>query len=171
VSASLLPWGSSSSVECRVANRQASFRHELKSVRKTLARDWAGALRRETGGARPSHESAGGQAADTATLLLVAAMVVFALGQCLHGAVQAPLVVDLAEPRLLGRYMALSALSWQVGFALGPALGGFMLAVSPSGVWVGAAVLCAVAGALALVVEGTLPNRARRTPLPAPASA
>jgi MFS family permease len=98
-------------------------------------------------------------------------MVVFALGQCLHGAVQAPLVVDLAEPRLLGRYMALSALSWQVGFALGPALGGFMLAVSPSGVWVGAAVLCAVAGALALVVEGTLPNRARRTPLPAPASA
>jgi MFS family permease len=98
-------------------------------------------------------------------------MVVFALGQCLHGAVQAPLVVDLSEPRLLGRYMALSALSWQLGFALGPAVGGFMLAVSPSGVWVGAAALCAIAGMLALVVEGTLPDRARRTPAAVAASA
>jgi MFS family permease len=114
---------------------------------------------------------AGSQTAGTAMLLLVAAMVVFALGQCLHGAVQAPLVVDLAEPRLLGRYMALSALSWQVGFALGPAIGGFMLEASPSGVWVGAAALCALAGGLALVVEGALPSRARRTPTPAPASA
>jgi len=103
-----------------------------------------------------------------ATLLLVAAMVVFALGQCLHGAVQAPLVVDLAEPRLLGRYMALSALSWQVGFALGPAVGGYMLAVSPSGVWVAAAGLCALGGLLALLVEGTLPLAARRTPLASP---
>jgi MFS family permease len=114
---------------------------------------------------------AGTYAAGTATLLLVAAMVVFALGQCLHGAVHAPLVVDLSEPRLLGRYMAISALSWQVGFALGPALGGFMLAVSPSGVWIGAAALCALGGALALVVESALPAAARRTPTPVPASA
>jgi MFS family permease len=114
---------------------------------------------------------AGSQASGAATILLIAAMVVFALGQCLHGAVQAPLVVDLSEPRLLGRYMALSALSWQVGFALGPAVGGFMLAVSPSGVWVGAAALCALAGMLALVVEGTLPDRARRTPAAVAASA
>jgi len=111
---------------------------------------------------------AGGQAPKEATLLLVAAMIVFALGQCLHGAVQAPLVVDLAEPRLLGRYMALSALSWQVGFALGPAVGGYMLAVSPSGVWVAAAGLCALGGLLALLVEGTLPLAARRTPLASP---
>lgn len=114
---------------------------------------------------------AGSRTADTATLFLVVAMVVFALGQCLHGAVQAPLVVDLAEPRLLGRYMALSALSWQVGFALGPAVGGYVLAFSPNGVWVGAAAVCALAGCLALVVEGALPDRARRTPTPAAASA
>ena len=62
-------------------------------------------------------------------------MAAFGVGECLHGAVQAPLVADLADPRLLGRYMALSALSWQVGFALGPALGGFALAASPSGTW------------------------------------
>jgi MFS family permease len=109
---------------------------------------------------------AGSETAGTAAAVLTAAMVVFAVGECLHGAVQAPLVVDLAEPRLLGRYMALSALSWQVGFALGPAVGGYVLDVSPSGVWLGAAALCALGGALALVVETTLPVRARRTPLP-----
>ncbi len=103
--------------------------------------------------------------------LLAAAMIVFAVGQCLHGTVQAPLVSDLAEPRLLGRYMALSALSWQVGFALGPAIGGIGLALSPNGVWFGAAALCAIGGGLALVVEGAIPARARRTPTPAPASA
>jgi MFS family permease len=113
----------------------------------------------------------GSASAETAVWLLVAAMTVFAIGQCLHGAVQAPLVADLAEPRLLGRYMALSALSWQAGFALGPALGGFGLALSPNGVWLGAAALCGLGGALALVVEGALPARARRTPVPAPASA
>ncbi len=114
---------------------------------------------------------AGSTAAGTAVWLLTAAMAVFAVGECLHGAVQAPLVADLAEPRLLGRFMALSALSWQVGFALGPAIGGFGLAVSPNGVWLGAAVLCALGGGLALVVEGALPARARRTPVAAPVSA
>jgi MFS family permease len=112
-----------------------------------------------------------GAAATTgaALALLVVAMVVFALGQCLHGAVQAPLVTDLAEPRLLGRYTALSALSWQVGFALGPAIGGWGLYVSPTGVWLGAASLCALGAGAALLVEGTLPIRARRNPVPAPA--
>jgi len=114
---------------------------------------------------------AGTLAAGAATLLLIAAMSVFAFGQCLHGAVNAPLVVDLSEPRLLGRYMAVSALSWQVGFALGPAVGGYMLAVSPGGVWIGAALLCAVGGALALVVEDVLPDGARRTPVAGAASA
>jgi MFS family permease len=114
---------------------------------------------------------AGSETAGTATLLLIGSMTVFAIGQCLHGAVQAPLVTDLAEPRLLGRYMALSALSWQVGFALGPAVGGFVLDYSPNATWLGAAAFCALGGALAFLVETTLPARARRTPEPAPASA
>ena len=107
---------------------------------------------------------AGSETATTATLLLIGAMTIFAIGECLHGAVQAPLVSDLAEPRLLGRYMALSALSWQVGFALGPAVGGFVLDYSPSAVWLGAAAFCALGGALAFLVETTLPARARTTP-------
>jgi len=114
---------------------------------------------------------AGSETAGTATLLFIGAMTIFAVGECLHGTVHAPLVSDLAEPRLLGRYMALSALSWQLGFALGPAVGGFVLDYSPNAVWLGAAAFCAIGGGLAFLVETTLPARARRTPVPAPASA
>ena len=104
-----------------------------------------------------------------ATVLFAVAASVFALGECLHGSVQAPLVVDLAEPALLGRYMALSALSWQLGFTLGPAIGGFVLAATPHGTWLAAAAICVVNGALALAAERRLPARARRTPLAAAA--
>ena len=114
---------------------------------------------------------AGSATTEVAFAILVVVMVVFAVGQCLHGAVAGPLAADLAEPRLMGRYMALNALSWNVGFALGPALGGAGLAISPTGVWIAASALCAIGAACTLVVEGTLPSRARRTPVPAAASA
>jgi MFS family permease len=114
----------------------------------------------------PLAGAAGGQ---TAFLLLVVVMSVFAVGMCLHGAVAAPLVADLAQPHVLGRYMALNALSWQVGFALGPALGGAGLALSPNGVWLAASALCAAGSILALVVEGHLPLATRRTPAAATA--
>jgi predicted MFS family arabinose efflux permease len=104
-----------------------------------------------------------------ATALFAVAASVFALGECLHGSVQAPLVVDLAEPALLGRYMALSALSWQLGFTLGPAIGGFVLAATPNGTWLAAGAICMVNGALAVAAERRLPARARRTPLAAAA--
>jgi MFS family permease len=105
-----------------------------------------------------------------AAVLLAVAMAVFAVGECLHGAVQGPLVADLADVRLVGRYMALSALSWQVGFALGPAIGGFVLGVSPVAVWFGAAALCLAAGAAALALERALPAAVRRTPISEPPS-
>ena len=64
---------------------------------------------------------------------------VFALAECLHGAIYAPLVVDLAEPQLLGRYMAFSSSSWQIGFFVGPAIGGFVLQHQPLALWPAAA--------------------------------
>jgi predicted MFS family arabinose efflux permease len=106
----------------------------------------------------------GGLGATAAAAVLAGSMAVFAIGECLHGAVQAPLVADLADPLLLGRYMALSALSWQVGFALGPAAGGFGLELSPTGVWVAAAGVCLANGLVALALEPRLPLGARRTP-------
>jgi MFS family permease len=108
-------------------------------------------------------------AGTSATVLLAVAVSVFGIGECLHGAVQAPLVVDLAEPELLGRYMALSALSWQLGFTLGPAAGGFALEGAPYGTWFAAAAICVLAGAAALALERRLPARARRTPVAAAA--
>ena len=53
--------------------------------------------------------------------VLAGAMLVFALGECLHGAIHVPLGADLAPPQLVGRYLALSSLSWQVGWIVGPA--------------------------------------------------
>lgn len=101
----------------------------------------------------------------TAAVLLAAVMVAFGIGECIHGAVQAPLVSDLAEPRLLGRYMALSALSWQLGFAAGPAAGGFLLSVSPRGTWLVWAALCVLGAVLSVALEGMIPKAIRRTPV------
>ncbi len=96
--------------------------------------------------------------------ILAAAMLVFAVGECLHGAIQAPLSVDLAPPHLVGRYLAASSISWQIGWILGPAVGGLFLQHRPLLLWpVAAAVNLACAGA-ALALERRLPEPVRRTP-------
>jgi MFS family permease len=119
----------------------------------------------------------------SAYLLLAVAVSVFAVGECLHGASQPALVVDLADPRLLGRYMAISALSWQVGFTIGPAVGGALLAASPTGLWLVMAGGLVAMGVATLGLERQVPEGLRRTPrsaepeppivtpAPAPASA
>ncbi len=99
-----------------------------------------------------------------AFVLLAVAVSVFALGECLHGAVQPALVVDLADPRLLGRYMAISALSWQVGFTIGPATGGALLASSPTGLWLVMASVCLLSTIATLALERGLPEALRRAP-------
>ena len=63
--------------------------------------------------------------------------------------------------------MALNALSWQVGFALGPGARRLRArALADRRLARGAAALCALGGVLALAIEGALPTRARRTPVP-----
>jgi MFS family permease len=99
-----------------------------------------------------------------AAIVFGIAVAVFALGQCLHGAIYAPLVVDLAEPRLLGRYMAFSSSSWQIGWLIGPAAGGFVLQHKPLALWPGVAVICLLASAYALALERQIPERLRLTP-------
>jgi MFS family permease len=99
-----------------------------------------------------------------AAILFGAAVAVFALGQCLHGAIYAPLVVDLAQPRLLGRYMAFSSASWQIGWLIGPAAGGFVLQHEPLALWPGVGAICLVASGYALVLERWIPEPLRLTP-------
>ena len=96
--------------------------------------------------------------------LLALAVIIFALAECLHGAVQPTLVVDLADHSLLGRYMAISALSWQVGFMIGPAVGGALLAISPTGLWIVMASVLFVGGLSTLALERGLPEGLRRVP-------
>ncbi|MDP9491729.1 MAG: MFS transporter, partial [Actinomycetota bacterium] len=100
----------------------------------------------------------------TALFLLAVTFAVIAVGECLHGTVQAPLVTDLADHSLIGRYMAASAFSWGVGFALGPAVGGVVLNHWPHLLWPAAAAVCLAAGAAALALERSLPQGARTTP-------
>jgi MFS family permease len=70
-----------------------------------------------------------------ATALLCGVATVFAIGECVHTVVLGPLVADLAPPHLLGRYMSLYSLMLTGGLALGPAIGGVLLATSPDAVW------------------------------------
>jgi MFS family permease len=102
--------------------------------------------------------------ATAAALVLAGGMLVFALGECLHGAIHAPLGVDLAPPRLLGRYVALSSLSWQVGWIVGPAAGGFMLQHAPLLLWPIAAAVNVACAVYALALERRLPAEVRLSP-------
>ncbi len=92
------------------------------------------------------------------------AVLLFGLGECFQGPVQGALVADLAPPLLRGRYMAISTNSWDVGFLLGPAIGGFVLAAEPLALWPLAAAGCLAAGAGALALERRLPVELRLTP-------
>ena len=99
-----------------------------------------------------------------AAVVFCMAVAVFALGQCLHGAIYAPLVVDLARPQMLGRYMAVSSASWQIGWLIGPAAGGFALQHAPISLWLAVAAICGLASAYALALEKSIPRELRRTP-------
>jgi MFS family permease len=102
--------------------------------------------------------------ATAAALLFGVAFVVFGLGECFHGPTQGALVADLAPERLRGRYMALSTLSWEIGFVIGPAAAGFILQSAPNALWAVAAVTCLAAGGCALLLERRIPRELRLTP-------
>ena len=57
--------------------------------------------------------------------------------------------------------MAFGSQSWQVGWIIGPAVGGFMLQHAPNALWPVAAALNLVAALAALALERHLP-RSRR---------
>jgi MFS family permease len=102
--------------------------------------------------------------ATTAFGILAAAMLVFAVGECLHGAIHAPLSVDLAPPNLTGRYLAAASISWQIGWIVGPAAGGFLLQHRPLLLWPLAAGVNLACAAGALALEPQLPEGVRCTP-------
>jgi len=100
-----------------------------------------------------------------ATGLLIAVGVVFAVGECLIGVVQGPLVADLAPERLRGRYTALWLTTSQLGFTLGPAIGGLLLAHSAKLLWLISAGVCVACSAAAVFLGRALPTAARLAPI------
>ncbi|MBV9369957.1 MAG: hypothetical protein JO074_09020, partial [Frankiales bacterium] len=75
-----------------------------------------------------------------------------------HSVVHGPAIVDLAPPHLLGRYVSVLALTVTGGFAIGPAIGGAVLAYSPDAVWWGGALVAGAIGAGFLLVGDRIPN-------------
>jgi predicted MFS family arabinose efflux permease len=102
--------------------------------------------------------------AEAAAAVFAFAVLVFGLGECFQGPTQGALVADLAPPRLRGRYMALSTISWEIGFIIGPAIGGFVLDRHPLALWPLAAAVCLMAGVGALALERGIPPQLRLTP-------
>lgn len=90
--------------------------------------------------------------------------VVFALGERFQGPVQGALVADLAPASLRGRYMAVSTTSWQLGFVIGPAVGGVLLDAEPLALWPLAALACVGAAGGSLALERRIPRDFRLTP-------
>jgi MFS family permease len=102
--------------------------------------------------------------ATSAFALMAVAVVAFAIGECLHGIVHGPLTADLAPPTLVGRYMAFGSQSWQIGWIIGPAVGGFVLQHAPNALWPAAGALNVGAALFALALERHLPRAVARAP-------
>jgi MFS family permease len=80
------------------------------------------------------------------------------MAECAQFVVLGPLVAELAPPHLLGRYMSLYGLTFTVGVALGPAVGGALLATAPDAVWWGGALALALTGAGLLRLGDRIPD-------------
>jgi MFS family permease len=94
-----------------------------------------------------------------ASALLCAVATVIAVGECVHSVVLGPLVADLAPPHLLGRYISVFSLMVTAGFAIGPAIGGVVLAYSPNAVWWGGALVTGVICVGALLAGDRIPDK------------
>jgi MFS family permease len=104
----------------------------------------------------------------TATTVLAGVAIVIAIGECAQFIVLGPLVAEIAPPHLLGRYMSLYGLSFTAGVALGPAVGGVLLATSPDTIWWGGALALALTGAGFLRLGNRLPDPLLQAQCPPP---
>ncbi len=97
---------------------------------------------------------------------LVAAAIAFGVGECLHATAFMPLIADLAPPALRGRYMATAGLSWWLGLAIAPTVGGQLLAVSAPLALLAGAGLAVLALMLLRAFAPALPAGVRSIPQP-----
>jgi Major Facilitator Superfamily len=145
-------------LQIRVARRQQGRRRMAALVRMgwLFACSWLLVL------------GAGLVASEYAFAVLLAAIALFSVAECLFDAVLGPIVADLAPSDLVGRYMALNGFSWQLGFITGPAVAATVLGAEPHGVWLLGAGVCLLGAAGAYRLERRLPAEAAVTPVSVP---
>jgi MFS family permease len=102
-----------------------------------------------------------------ATAVLAGVAIVIAVAECGQFIVLGPFVAEISPPHLLGRYMSLYQLSFMVGVALGPAVGGVLLGPSPNAIWWGGAFALALTGAGFLRLGNRIPDPLLPTTSPA----
>ncbi len=88
----------------------------------------------------------------------------FGIGECFHGPAHQALVADIGPEHLRGRYFAVHSLSWGLAGAVGPAVGGFILASHPFALWPLASGVCLIAAGGSLALERFVPPALRRIP-------
>jgi MFS family permease len=106
-----------------------------------------------------------------ATAVLAVVAIVIAVAECGQFIVLGPLVAEIAPAHLLGRYMSLYQLSFMVGVALGPAVGGVLLGTAPDAIWWGAALVVTLTGVGFLRLGSRIPDPLRPTESPPLAAA
>ena len=102
----------------------------------------------------------------TAYAVLIAAVIVAGVGECLHTTALTPLVAELAPAHLRGRYMAVAGLCFWIGLAAAPTGGAALLSLSPTAAFGVATGVAAAAAVSMLRLERRLPEAARLTPQP-----
>jgi MFS family permease len=93
-----------------------------------------------------------------ATAVLAGVAILIAIAECGQFIVLGPLVAEIAPPHLLGRYMSVYQLSFMVGVALGPAVGGVLLGTWPDSIWWGGALAMTLTGAGFLRLGNRIPD-------------
>jgi MFS family permease len=97
----------------------------------------------------------------TASVLIVVAFSVFAVGETLLSPVSPAIINDVASDRLRGRYNAVAGIAFQLAAIAAPAIAGVILGAGHGGAFIGMLVAgCAVLAALAFVLEAHLSPRA-----------
>lgn len=78
--------------------------------------------------------------------LMVLSVLIWTMGEMTNAPLGGAYVADLAPEEFRGRYMGMWAITWSVGLTLGPALGTWIYATSPTAVWV-LALICGLTAA------------------------
>ena len=148
-----------------VVSAQLLILHRLAGHRRTTAAALAAVVFAASWGVVVIAGHLGGGAAEAA---FIAAMVIFALGECLLSPTLPAIINDLAPPGAAGRYNGLGTLAFTTGFLLGPVTGGAALAAGwGTGLFTVLVVTCALAAAAALRLARHLPAIADHIPAPA----